>query len=373
MSHPFSTLPRFKSSVHDVEELRRAWYHMAQVRYAITGSPVTHSLSPLLLGLVLSNLEKFGGDVELHSKNSSMHLVDTRAIEDALGWGYAGHAPNAPEWEYTGAPFGKFRTDALLKKAIEAAMEIEDADPRLSSSFDSDPVSSPTTGNPYLAEAVRRQLPTQCLENEVWIYLTSPLKHQLASDAISTIDDSMDLQSVNTLRWDGQGWWCASVDGYGVVALAQHYGVDVKGGAILGIVGGGGAARSTADAWLKEGGRISAVPGRRPLELPYAFESLKPTEAVDFVVDFEKNQTSESSFSQCELRLNPTYGPQPGDLESRFSALLSRPLDGRWMLVAQHLEAWKRLWTPQYADFLPSLELLLTQLVHAENLLAKYA
>lgn len=121
MSHPFSTLPRFKSSVHDVEELRRAWYHMAQVRYAITGSPVTHSLSPLLLGLVLSNLEKFGGDVELHSKNSSMHLVDTRAIEDALGWGYAGHAPNAPEWEYTGAPFGKFRTDALLKKAIEAA------------------------------------------------------------------------------------------------------------------------------------------------------------------------------------------------------------------------------------------------------------
>ena len=346
---------------------------MAQVRYAISGSPVTHSLSPLLLGLVLSNLEKFGDDVELRTRKSSMHLVDTRAIEDALGWGYAGHAPNAPEWEYTGAPFGKFRTDALLKKAIDAAMEIEDTDSRLSSSFDSEPVSPLTPENPYLAEAARRQLPTQCLENEVWMNLTSPLKHQLASDAISTIDDSMDLQSVNALRWDGQGWWCASVDGYGVVTLAQHHGVDVKGGAILGIVGGGGAARSTADAWLKEGGRISAVPGRRTLELPYEFESLKQTEAVDFMVNFEKGGASDSPFPGCDLRLNPTYGPQSGDLESRFSTLLSRPLDGRWMLVAQHLEAWKRLWTPQYADFLPSLELLLTQLVHAENLLANYA
>ena len=100
---------------------------MAQVRYAISGSPVTHSLSPLLHGLVLANLEKFGDDVELKSKKSSVHLVDTRAIEDALGWGYAGHAPDAPDWEYTGAPFGKFRTDALLKKAIDAAMAIEDA------------------------------------------------------------------------------------------------------------------------------------------------------------------------------------------------------------------------------------------------------
>ena len=107
--------------------------------------------------------------------------------------------------------------------------------------------------------------------------------------------------------------------------------------------------------------------------MPYEFESLKQTEAVDFMVNFEKGGASDSPFPECDLRLNPTYGPQSGDLESRFSTLLSRPLDGRWMLVAQHLEAWKRLWTPQYADFLPSLELLLTQLVHAENLLANYA
>ena len=346
---------------------------MAQVRYAISGSPVTHSLSPLLHGLVLANLEKFGDDVELKSKKSSVHLVDTRAIEDALGWGYAGHAPDAPDWEYTGAPFGKFRTDALLKKAIDAAMAIEDAELRLVSISDSNPVEPLTSENRYLEEAARRHLPTQCLENEVWMNLTSPLKHQLASDAISTIDDSMRLQSVNTLRWDGQAWWCASVDGSGVVALALHHGVDIQSGAILGIVGGGGAARSTADAWIKAGGKISALPGRRPLELPYVFESLPSTGTVDFSVDFEGSDSDDSQFPKSRLRLNPTYGLQSGDLETRFSALMTQPLDGRWMLAAQHLEAWKRLWTPQYANFLPSLELLLTQLVHAENLLAKYA
>ncbi|RJU81063.1 MAG: hypothetical protein DWC09_04955 [Candidatus Poseidoniales archaeon] len=347
--------------------------NMAQVRYAISGSPVTHSLSPLLHNLVLANLEKFGDDIELKSKKSSVHLVDTRAIEDALGWGYAGHAPHTPDWEYTAAPFGKFRTDALLKKAIDAAMEIEDAEQCLASVSDSNPVVPLTSENRYLEAAVRCQLPTQCLENEVWMNLTSPLKHQLVSEAISTIDDSMRLQSVNTLRWDGQAWWCASVDGSGVVALAQHHGVDIKSGAVLGIIGGGGAARSTADAWLKAGGKISALPGRRTLELPYEFESQPPTKSIDFSVDFEGSDSDGSLFPNSNLRLNPAYSIQTGELETRFSSLITQPLDGRWMLVAQHLEAWKRLWTPQYANFLPSLELLLTQLVHAENLLEKYA
>ena len=111
---------------------------MAQVRYAICGHPVSHSLSPLLFGLVMSNLEKFGKNIEFKVKKTKLELVDTSAIEDALGWGYAGHTPHPPKWEYTGAPFGKYRTEALVQKALEAALDVEDADPRLSSSFESE-------------------------------------------------------------------------------------------------------------------------------------------------------------------------------------------------------------------------------------------
>jgi len=107
--------------------------------------------------------------------------------------------------------------------------------------------------------------------------------------------------------------------------------------------------------------------------LPYEFESLPSTGTVDFSVDFEGSDSNDSQFPKSRLRLNPTYGLQSGDLEARFSALMTQPLGGRRIIATQHLEAWKRLWTPQYANFLPSLELLLTQLVHAENLLAKYA
>jgi hypothetical protein len=42
-------------------------------------------------------------------------------------------------------------------------------------------------------------------------------------------------------------------------------------------------------------------------------------------------------------------------------------LDGRWMLVAQHLAAWRELFLPQFANMLPGLALTLSQLVVAEN------
>ena len=360
------------SKLHDVEEPRMKGSCMAQVRYAVSGCPVTHSLSPLLMGLVLSNLEKFGSSMKLGCTVSSLHLVETEAIEDALGWGYAGHVPNAPAWQYTDAPFGKYRTDALMKKAIEAAMLIEDADPRFASKTPDDSLLSLSKEDALLMSASHAHLPSQSLENEVWMNLTSPLKHQLSSDAISTIDESMLLQSVNALRWDGRAWWCAGVDGNGVVALALHHGIDVTNGAILGIVGGGGAARSTADAWLKAGGKIATIAGRRTLELPYAFESEDPSDTVDFAVDFDGDLTTQNPFKSCLKRLNPSYCALNVDLDSRFEALLSQPFDGRWMLTAQHIEAWKRLWAPHYAHLVPSLDLLLTQLVHAESVLAAY-
>ncbi len=344
---------------------------MARVKYAAAGSPVAHSLSPLLFGLVVSNLEKFGKKIPISMKHTDVELVETKGIEDALGWGYSGHSPHVPIWQYTGAPFGKYRTEALMARAIQSAMEIEEPDSRLDSKYESEIILG--TSPQLTAAGELPEIPSQWLDKEVWLNLTSPLKHQLSSEAVSTIDESMKLQSVNALRWDGQGWWCAGVDGLGVVSVAQYHGVDVQSGAVLGLRGGGGASRSTAYAWLNAGGRIRLFEGRRTLELPFDFEEEISQKSLDFTVDFDGGPERISSFQSCPFQLNPNYHAVEGDYEHRVQLMEKSPFDGRWMLAAQHLEAWRNLWAPQYADYLPSLGLLLTQLLHAENVLFENA
>jgi hypothetical protein len=44
-------------------------------------------------------------------------------------------------------------------------------------------------------------------------------------------------------------------------------------------------------------------------------------------------------------------------------------IDGRWMLIAQHLLAWAVLFSPENADNLPSLDLLFKRLVFLESLI----
>jgi|TARA_B100001094_G_scaffold332989_1_gene407736 shikimate 5-dehydrogenase len=345
---------------------------MAQVRYAIAGYPVAHSLSPLLFGLVVANLEKFKNRVDLKFNSTSLHLVETPSIEDALGWGYSAATPRISKWDFTGTPFGKFRTETLVKKAVTLAQTIEDCDASLVSEFDSS-VEYPSGGlNAYTQQAVKHNLPTNVLEKEVLLSLTSPLKHQLSSDAVTAVDDSMIIQSVNSLRWDGRSWWCAGVDGLGIVSLASHFGILAEKGALLGLCGGGGAARSTAHAWIRAGGKVRLFSGRRKLELPFDVKFDTSSAPLDLVINFDDKPCDTSEFSKCSFEINPSYSSLDGDINFRIESLLSKPLDGRWMLVAQHLEAWKHLWAPQYAELLPSLGLLLTQLIHAENLLSSY-
>lgn len=345
---------------------------MAQARYAIAGQPVTHSLSPLLFGLVVANLEKFKGRVNLKFASSSLHLIETKTIEDALGWSYSEATPRVCNWEYTGVPFGKYRTETLVSKAIAHAVEVEDCDAMLVSDFDSMIELTSGAYNLYLEQAVKQNLPTNVLENEVFLNLTSPLKHQLSSDAVSAVDESMKIQSVNSLRWDGRSWWCAGVDGLGIVSLANNFGIFAEKGAVLGLRGGGGAARSTANAWINAGGRVRTYLGKRKLELPTKTEFDVSSDPLDMAVNFDDTPCMYDDFMACPFQINPSYSRFEGDLQTRFESLRSQPLDGRWMLVAQHLEAWKCLWAPQYAQLLPSVGLLLTQLVHAENLLESY-
>ena len=324
---------------------------MAAIRYGIAGQPVEHSLSPLLVALVARHL-----DLAIPESKLTMELVEVDTLPDALAWGYAGAVPEPIPWAYTNAVLGKFRTKALLKRAVDAASQVVETHAALGPK--KDVVLGALSKNPHL--------PTRMFDEEIWLNLTAPLKHQLDSGAVAAVDDSMNNKSVNALRWDGRGWWCAGVDGDGVVEVMAHHGFAPD-TSIIGIIGGGGAARSTAAAWSAEGGMIHQLPSRRDLE-DGPWTSFMTEEAPNVVVDFDNTPLVEGD---CFL-LKSTYGPMEGGMSERVEAITENGLDGRWLLVAQHLACWRKLWAPERSADLPSLGLLLTQLLEAECVLATY-
>lgn len=325
---------------------------MPAIRYGIAGRPVDHSLSPLLTALVARHL-----GIALSDKQLTMELVDVNNLPDALAWGYAGAVPQPIPWVYTGAVFGKFRTKALLKKALEAASEVSDVHPLLVG----------IEGHLSTPNTLPSTLPTRMFEEEIWLNLTAPLKHQLDSGAVVAVDDSMANKCVNALRWDGRGWWCAGLDGTGVVDVLHHHGLTPE-KHVLGLVGGGGAARSTAAAWASLGGRVHQLKSRRMFEDGPWMEAITD-QSPDMVVDFDNDEPVTDGFRL----LCSSYRPMEGTVEERAKAISGNVLDGRWLLVAQHLACWRVLWAPERAYELPSLGLLLTRLIEAECLLASYA
>lgn len=325
---------------------------MAAIRYGIAGQPVDHSLSPLLTALVARHLALMKDD-----KHLTMELVDVNSIQDALAWGYAGAVPEPIPWVFTGSIFGKFRTRALLKKAVDAASLVEEVHPTL--------ISPQVTL--FESDVAANDLPTRMFAEEIWLNLTAPLKHQLDSGAVVAVDDSMANKCVNALRWDGRGWWCAGLDGNGVVEVMFHHGITPE-DHVLGLIGGGGAARSTAAAWTKRGGGVHVLPSRRDLdEGPWA--DLLTEDEPDVIIDFD----NEGASSNGILFLKSTYQPMQGTVDERASSIVEGVLDGRWLLVAQHLACWRQLWAPERAEELPSLGLLLTRLLEAECVLSSYA
>ena len=92
-------------------------------------------------------------------------------------------------------------------------------------------------------------------------------------------------------------------------------------------------------------------------------------EGGDSIVDFDNNDVPDAEV----LLLRSVYEPMDGTVDERAAAITGGVLDGRWLLVAQHLACWRLLWAPERAQDLPSLGMLLTQLLEAESLLATYA
>ena len=92
-------------------------------------------------------------------------------------------------------------------------------------------------------------------------------------------------------------------------------------------------------------------------------------DAPDVVVDFDNDGLTTDGLRV----LSSVYSPMQGTVGERAAAITGDALDGRWLLVAQHLACWRVLWAPERATDLPSLGLLLTRLLEAEALLASYA
>ena len=185
------------------------------------------------------------------------------------------------------------------------------------------------------------------LEGELWISCTSPLKNSVWK-ALG-FEDEDGLQAVNQLvRKDGE-WGVYNSDGRGFIMACRHIGVEPS-GSILRIRGGGSTARSIVYSWSKEGGQIIPVRGRRALAGgPWDISIVDDSLRADLSINLDVEAGGGGSF------------PLPAGRQVSIS------YDEDWkiddfaviMVAAQHLEAWKKLFSPNKIERLPSLVELL--------------
>ena len=187
------------------------------------------------------------------------------------------------------------------------------------------------------------------LEGEVWTSCTAPLKH--SPQERLGVNGPDGVNAINQLRRKDGVWSGTSTDGVGFVAACKHIGIEPK-GCVLRIRGGGSAARAIAAAWSNEGGRIIAEEGRRPLVSgPWDSAIIDDGDAV-IGIDLDAAPAGgDSTPLDAEIQVSISYGD--GASIEEFAVI---------MVVAQHLEAWKLLFTPDRVDELPSLSLLLMKL-----------
>jgi shikimate 5-dehydrogenase len=316
---------------------------MGSIRYAVAGDPIEMSLSPLLFHLVSEHIGL---------KNATPpSIVPASTIENALAWGYAGVTPEEIEWYHTDAPLSKFRSKTLIEKAIQSLPEIESLPSSLAPKY---------RLNSQVLVGDHRHL-HYFEDEEIWMNLTTPLKHQLQTMAVTNVDDSASFQSVNSLRWDGQGWLCMSTDGVGMTTVLLHRGIPSA--SCVGVIGGGSAARSFAHAWIQQGGQIHFIGGKREFDTDEIDLSSSHPEAIAVFEPHDFTLEPVPTFhAQYDVHIDLDLVLEPTDAH----------YDGRWLLVAQHLKAWEYLWAPHQSADLPSVELLLKQLIECEKVLRSF-
>ena len=339
-----------------------------QIRYAVAGSPIQHSLSPLLAALTATHLKQAGLEVDL----TGLNLLDSDDVTSPMAWAWVSR--NRPQKEVSNRLYGDPATSAsrtrILRLSSKVLSEVKSAD------------SIHVPNGDTLFHGAQERVKTRRGANESWISLASPLKHLLSPrSGVHPIDDSLENGAVNQLRWDGDNWFCAGTDGGGLVAIARHFGFDFESTGVesplLCLVGGGGSARSCAAAWAAAGGSIWSIDGRRPLDKrgPWIHHLIEGDAVADNIgprlfIDFDiaPGKPESSHPTHADVHLISSYNSHEVGVvvEQNESGLL---LDGRWLLVAQHLEAWARLYCPEAAHLLPGLGLTMTRLLAMESAL----
>ena len=288
---------------------------MVRTTFAVAGHPIDGSASPHLFHLVVAHLARRGVQGIDVDQTDSFRLNATR-----VGEALRALMSDPPR-----------QRSSLARAAVDVVR------------------ASTETSN----EGAQVSLPR---DGALWLSLTSPLKHDLG--AWDHLDGSKDVRSVNTLRVLDGRVEAMSTDGRAVVRVARLRGVSVDSGAVVALRGGGGAARSIAQAWVEAGGRVLPVPGRRALSgLP---EDAVATHGAAFGVDVDGGE----GHLDAPCVLFPVY--RIGDTPRGGGGLTSSEIDGRWMLAAQHLEAWSRCWAPDVAPFLPVVPRLVADLLALE-------
>ena len=288
---------------------------------AVAGNPISHSLTPFLFNKVAQFLQRSGHNITFRACEKISH----NSLIDALAWGHAKMSAIAKEDE--GADLGK---------------------------------------------------------REIWLSITSPLKHQLPPDSGAewTIGEPM-LASVNQMRHDGHEWKVANTDGAGLLMVASEFGFDFNLTddlelPLLCMIGGGSTARACAAAWTEAGGKIWWKEGRRNLSSrgPWKDSMVNAKDVCDHYgrrlhIDFDQPAGSIPEIKgeridagiDAPIFLSASYSD--GDFESVIENEWGLFLDGRWLLVAQHLQGWAHLYNPSAAEDLPTLSELMNILISA--------
>ena len=186
-----------------------------QIRYAVAGMPIQHSLSPILAGLTANHLKQAGLKVEIEELN----LLESDDVTSPMAWAWVNKKsqPMGISNRLYGDPSTETSHSRIHRLSSIVMSKVETAD--------SDYVPHGET----LFYDSMEHTKTRRGENESWISLTSPLKHLLSTrSGVHALDSSLENGAVNQLRWDGKSWYCAGTDGHGLVSLARHFGADFQ-------------------------------------------------------------------------------------------------------------------------------------------------
>ena len=123
------------------------------------------------------------------------------------------------------------------------------------------------------------------------VNLTVPHKI-IAFDRITEIDpDARPIGAVNTLRWTSRGWHGFNTDGYGLAtAIRESFARELSGAVII-LLGAGGAARGAAVECLQRGCAVLHIGNRTRENLDALLATLKPLARGTPVTGFSSSST----------------------------------------------------------------------------------